>query len=129
MKREFKTIKELVDFLEYYGYDKWFIKLELESAKFPVKIVNMLVPLQYEVWIEDYQGKTFLIEGNLTTLTKFYENRNRRLIEKLAEIEHEQWMHWSKAIAEKENISQETLNRWQKYWVPYNELPEDIKEL
>lgn len=51
------------------------------------------------------------------------------LLERLAAIEHEQWIEWSKNIAEKENISPECLLRWKKYWVPYNELSEDVKEL
>ena len=51
-----------------------------------------------------------------------------RLLEKIAEIEHEQWVSWSKAIAKQENLSPERLKRWKKYWVPYDELPEDVKE-
>lgn len=50
------------------------------------------------------------------------------LIEKLAELEHEQWIKWSQTIAEKENISEERLERWKKFWVPYSELDEETKE-
>jgi len=52
----------------------------------------------------------------------------KELLEKLAALEHEQWMAWSKAIAEQENISPERLERWKKYWVPYEELDEATKE-
>ena len=45
-----------------------------------------------------------------------------KLLEELSEIEHNQWMEWSKNIVKTENISQERLNRWTKLWKPYKEL-------
>jgi hypothetical protein len=48
------------------------------------------------------------------------------LIESLAEIEHEQWMHWSKAVAG--DVSDATRNKWQRSWVAYAELKEEVKE-
>ena len=50
------------------------------------------------------------------------------LIEKLAELEHEQWMQWSQAIASRENISSEIFKRWQLLWKEYDELTEEEKE-
>ncbi|GAH42791.1 unnamed protein product [marine sediment metagenome] len=50
------------------------------------------------------------------------------LIEKLANLEHEQWIKWSKTISEQERISEERRVRWQKYFVPYSELTEEVKE-
>jgi hypothetical protein len=50
------------------------------------------------------------------------------IIEVLAELEHEQWMKWSKDIADKETLSDGRLERWRKCWVPYAELTEDMKE-
>jgi hypothetical protein len=47
--------------------------------------------------------------------------------ERLAHLEHEQWMSWAKAVADE--VSEERRKRWQQYWVPYSELPEDIKDL
>lgn len=52
---------------------------------------------------------------------------NRR-IEELSELEHEQWMQWSKEVADKEKVSQERLDRWKKLWVPYKDLTELEKE-
>ena len=49
------------------------------------------------------------------------------LLEELAALEHEQWMRWSKAVAEE--VSPARYYRWQKCWRPYHELPEDMKEL
>ena len=48
------------------------------------------------------------------------------LIESLAEIEHEQWMHWSKAVAG--DVSDATRNKWQRSCVAYAELTEEAKE-
>jgi len=50
------------------------------------------------------------------------------LLEELAEIEHDQWIKWSKSISESENISPERIERWKKFWCPYDELDEEIKE-
>lgn len=56
------------------------------------------------------------------------ENMKKKIIEELAELEHEQWEEWSKDISEKENLSKDRLNRWKKYWVNYDKLDEDVKE-
>jgi hypothetical protein len=48
------------------------------------------------------------------------------LIETLAELEHEQWMHWSRAVAAA--VSCATREQWARSWVSYAELPEDVKE-
>lgn len=49
-------------------------------------------------------------------------------IEALAELEHDQWVMWSKDIAAKEQLSPERLARWESLWVPYGELSEEMKE-
>jgi len=49
------------------------------------------------------------------------------LREKLAELEHEQWMVWSKSIAQV-SLPIEIRKRWQKCWKPYNELTEQQKD-
>jgi hypothetical protein len=48
------------------------------------------------------------------------------LIESLAEIEHEQWVHWSQAVAG--DVSDATRNKWKRSWVAYAELTEEAKE-
>ncbi len=48
------------------------------------------------------------------------------LLEKLAEIEHEQWVEWSKSIAPE--VDEDRRVRWKNLWVPYSELSEDMKE-
>jgi hypothetical protein len=52
----------------------------------------------------------------------------KNLIEDLAELEHEQWIFWSKDIASKEKLSPERLERWKKLWIPYKDLTEEQKE-
>ena len=51
----------------------------------------------------------------------------QELLERLAELEHEQWVAWSRAVAAE--VSAERRRRWQECWVPYAELPEEVKEL
>ena len=52
-----------------------------------------------------------------------------KLLEKLAALEHQQWMSWAKSLLKKEKLSKRTVEKWEGYFVPYNELPEEIKEL
>ena len=57
------------------------------------------------------------------------ENKdNEDIIELLSALEHEQWVSWSRSVAGTEDISSERLERWKKYWVPYSELADDVKE-
>jgi predicted YcjX-like family ATPase len=48
------------------------------------------------------------------------------LMETLAEIEHEQWMHWSRTVAA--DVTEATRSKWQRSWTDYAELPDDVKE-
>jgi hypothetical protein len=51
---------------------------------------------------------------------------DRDTLERVAEVEHEQWVFWSKSIAAE--VSPERRARWEKYWIPYQDLPDDVKE-
>jgi hypothetical protein len=53
-------------------------------------------------------------------------NPSDDLVEALAKIEHEQWMHWSRAVAA--DIADATRVKWQRSWVDYTELRDDLKE-
>ena len=48
------------------------------------------------------------------------------LIEALAELEHEQWVHWSQAVAGK--VTEPTREEWERSWVAYADLTDDLKE-
>jgi hypothetical protein len=50
------------------------------------------------------------------------------LLEKLSNLEHEQWVKWSKTIAKTETISDERVLRWADCWVPYSDLSEEMKD-
>lgn len=50
------------------------------------------------------------------------------LREKLASIEHEQWITWSRALVNSETLSSERIERWKKLWVPYTQLTEEMKD-
>ena len=52
----------------------------------------------------------------------------RELREQLAELEHEQWCNWSRALAESETLTDVRLAEWSEMWVPYSELSESEKE-
>ena len=51
----------------------------------------------------------------------------RKAVERVAEVEHLQWTAWSQNVAPE--VSPERRARWKKYWIPYKDLPDDVKEL
>jgi hypothetical protein len=48
------------------------------------------------------------------------------LVEALSELEHEQWMHWSQAVALE--VSSVTQAKWQRSWIAYDDLTDGLKE-
>ena len=64
----------------------------------------------------------------LVHATKKMASVRDELIEELSDLEHEQWMKWSKELAKKEKLSEERVERWEKDWKPYDKLRDDIKE-
>jgi len=49
------------------------------------------------------------------------------LLEKLADLEHQQWEEWSKSVADE--VSEERRARWETFWVPYEQLDEKTKDM
>lgn len=50
-----------------------------------------------------------------------------RIFEKLAELEHKQWIHWTRYMLD--NLTTENIDRWKKQIeTPYAELSEKEKE-
>jgi hypothetical protein len=49
------------------------------------------------------------------------------LLERLARLEHEQWVAWSKAVAHE--VSPARRRAWELCWISYDELSADQKEL
>ena len=48
------------------------------------------------------------------------------LLERLAELEHEQWVAWAREV--QGEVAPERRERWRAFFVPYGELPEEVKE-
>ena len=71
-----------------------------------------------EKWFEEFTE----------AFNQFEKQLNRQLLEKLAALEHEQWIAWSKSIAREEQISPERYGRWFELWIPYEDLTEEQKE-
>lgn len=67
----------------------------------------------------------------IATLLYYSDHRKRErhlLRERLARLEHEQWVAWSGDIATSEQITPARLNRWTALWRPYAELTETEKD-
>lgn len=54
-------------------------------------------------------------------------DRYELALERLADLEHEQWMKWAKTLMKTENLSLNRIARWEKYMVPYSELDAKTK--
>lgn len=53
--------------------------------------------------------------------------RRADLVEALAALEHEQWMHWARSVMAE--VAPGRRQRWHGYLVPYEDLEEPVKEL
>ena len=56
------------------------------------------------------------------------ELTDEKIIESLAELEHEQWMKWADTIMQTEKISDARFARWASCMIPYADLTEEMKE-
>jgi hypothetical protein len=71
------------------------------------------------------------VEKNLVDDEWYYyrtDGEKAILLEELADLEHQQWMHWSQYIAENYDIPDELREKWQENWEPYSKLSEEMKE-
>lgn len=50
------------------------------------------------------------------------------LREALSNLEHQQWMSWTKYLNANHKIPIELLRKWEKNWKPYSELDEKTKD-
>jgi hypothetical protein len=57
------------------------------------------------------------------------KRRRNELIEKLANLEHEQWCYWTHQLVSAGRIPDWLVVKWKQSWVPYAELTEEAKEL
>ncbi len=54
--------------------------------------------------------------------------KDNTVLERLAALEHDQWVTWAQEILNNENISGDRGDRWAKFFIPYEDLPEEVKE-
>ncbi len=52
----------------------------------------------------------------------------RKKREALAELEHEQWVEWSRNLHSTEKLSPDRIERWKALWKPYEALTEAEKD-
>lgn len=55
-------------------------------------------------------------------------SRKSQTVEELADLEHRQWMHWSKYVAKNHDIPEDLREKWKENWKPYSELSDEMKE-
>jgi len=66
-------------------------------------------------------------DKELTKVKKDHKKLKELLdLERLAELEHDQWVYWTKQIADL--VPEALKEKWEKSWIPYDELPEELKE-
>ena len=56
------------------------------------------------------------------------ESKYNAFKEDLAGLLHVIWSEWSMEISKAEGLSEERLERWRTFWIPYGDLPDPIKE-
>jgi len=69
-----------------------------------------------------------MVPGHMDHCPEKLLHSYEEMIEVLADLEHRQWVKWSKSLANTETLSPERLQRWKKLWVSYNQLSEDEKD-
>jgi hypothetical protein len=67
-------------------------------------------------------------------IEKALQSQNQKIIEEieklrepLADLEHQQWMEWSKNICNNERISEDRLDKWAHLWKDYKKLSQEQK--
>lgn len=93
----------------------------------------MVITVSRGEWLALLEKQKDFIASALTTRTEQAVAEERERVresrEVLAEIEHEQWIAWSKNIAETEpDLNPDRLIRWSTLWRPYSELTEAEKD-
>lgn len=81
-----------------------------------------------EIYKSIMEKRLNAIEARLMQVTE-ERKAKESVLEKLAKLEHDQWMKWAKDIMKKEDLSEERVNRWEEEcFMPYDDLSEDMKE-
>jgi len=120
MKKE--RLIEVLAKLKHFQWFEW-SKKQARSKNVSDKITQLWRKnwILYEELPED-------VKDQYRVYAKRIVDQLEELTESLAEFEHDQWTDWSKKLAKSEKLPDEMTERWQKYWVPYSKLPEEVKE-
>ncbi len=76
--------------------------------------------------MKKHKKTAYEVIRNIVAKTLSKEEKDK-LLESLANLEHKQWISWSKSLIE--FVPAEKAKRWESYQVPYDDLKEDVKEL
>lgn len=60
----------------------------------------------------------------MTTLSDL----EKKFVDELAALEHEQWMTWAQSIMDTEPLTVTRKHRWEKLMIPFSDLSEEMKE-
>lgn len=80
------------------------------------------------VLVYDVYFNGFYFCKDLISMPTPHENLKEKMREALAELEHYQWIYWSRNIAKTEKITPERLESWIKLFCPYSKLTEKSKD-
>lgn len=67
-----------------------------------------------------------LLKASALVLMQLSPDKRAELREDLAALEHEQWATWAEAVLDE--VGSDRQERWQPYFVPYEELSESVKD-
>ena len=104
------------------------LKKEIEELRFYYdEEISEETKEREKEWKENPRNLYFELKAKLKTLREVCEEI-KGLREILSDLEHEQWMSWSKYIAENNKIPKELLDKWKENWKPYSKLDEKTKD-
>ncbi len=87
-----------------------------------------VIALQERAIAKAKPGHKGLGEKRLRALREALKTRMCTKVERLAELEHDQWTAWAKEISKTEKIKPKRKARWKKLFVPYAKLPAKAKD-
>lgn len=59
---------------------------------------------------------------------KLTKKQWNKLLERLANLEHKQWISWTSWLVKNEKLPDELIDKWKPHWLPYKELSEEVKD-
>jgi endogenous inhibitor of DNA gyrase (YacG/DUF329 family) len=82
----------------------------------------------YVMKLDENDERLVCVSDDCNFHLDIWEEGPKNIFEVLSALEHEQWMAWAKNILETETISPKRRERWEKLFIPYDQLEESMKE-